>query len=410
MKLETIDGIQNLQLDMIATLALAGVLLMLGYFIRNKVKLLDRLCIPAPVIGGLLFSLIVWGFRSSEVLIINMDTTLQLPFMLTFFTCVGFGGSFKLLKSGGKLLVLFLVACWILAIIQNVVGVSLASVLGLNPVLGVMAGTVSLVGGHGNAAAFGPVAENLGVTGATTVAVASATFGLITGSLIGGPVGNWLIKKNKLEIKTDESVEEKSEEEVISENDFKVKSFLSHLTLIFVFMFGGIVISDLVSKLGIQNFALPNYVGAMFLAIIFRNLNDKKTIFDLNFKEINIIMEVGLSFFLTMATMTLKIWELADLAGPLLILLVVQMIIVILFSLFVVFPMLGKTYDSAVMTGGYAGWGLGISATAVVCMSAICEKYNLRSTKAFLIVPLCGAVFVDIVAVPIIIFFITKFA
>ncbi|MEG2708829.1 MAG: sodium/glutamate symporter [Vagococcus sp.] len=410
MKLETIDGIQNLQLDMIATLALAGVLLMLGYFIRNKVKLLDRLCIPAPVIGGLLFSLIVWGFRSSEVLIINMDTTLQLPFMLTFFTCVGFGGSFKLLKSGGKLLVLFLVACWILAIIQNVVGVSLASVLGLNPVLGVMAGTVSLVGGHGNAAAFGPVAENLGVTGATTVAVASATFGLITGSLIGGPVGNWLIKKNKLEIKTDESVEEKSEEEVISENDFKVKSFLSHLTLIFVFMFGGIVISDLVSKLGIQNFALPNYVGAMFLAIIFRNLNDKKTIFDLNFKEINIIMEVGLSFFLTMATMTLKIWELADLAGPLLILLVVQMIIVILFSLFIVFPMLGKTYDSAVMTGGYAGWGLGISATAVVCMSAICEKYNLRSTKAFLIVPLCGAVFVDIVAVPIIIFFITKFA
>ena len=289
-------------------------------------------------------------------------------------------------------------------------GVSLASVLGLNPVLGVMAGTVSLVGGHGNAAAFGPVAENLGVTGATTVAVASATFGLITGSLIGGPVGNWLIKKNKLEIKTDESVEEKSEEEVISENDFKVKSFLSHLTLIFVFMFGGIVISDLVSKLGVQNFALPNYVGAMFLAIIFRNLNDKKTIFDLNFKEINIIMEVGLSFFLTMATMTLKIWELADLAGPLLILLVVQMIIVILFSLFVVFPMLGKTYDSAVMTGGYAGWGLGISATAVVCMSAICEKYNLRSTKAFLIVPLCGAVFVDIVAVPIIIFFITKFA
>ncbi|MBO0477474.1 sodium/glutamate symporter [Vagococcus sp. DIV0080] len=410
MKLETIDGIQNLQLDMIATLALAGVLLMLGYFIRNKVKLLDRLCIPAPVIGGLLFSLIVWGFRSSEVLIINMDTTLQLPFMLTFFTCVGFGGSFKLLKSGGKLLVLFLVACWILAIIQNVVGVSLASVLGLNPVLGVMAGTVSLVGGHGNAAAFGPVAENLGVTGATTVAVASATFGLITGSLIGGPVGNWLIKKNKLEIKTDESVEEKSEEDVISENDFKVKSFLSHLTLIFIFMFGGIVISDLVSKLGIQNFALPNYVGAMFLAIIFRNLNDKKNIFDLNFKEINIIMEVGLSFFLTMATMTLKIWELADLAGPLLILLVVQMIIVILFSLFIVFPMLGKTYDSAVMTGGYAGWGLGISATAVVCMSAICEKYNLRSTKAFLIVPLCGAVFVDIVAVPIIIFFITKFA
>lgn len=413
MKIEMVEGIRTLQLDMIATLALAAVLLMLGYFIRDKVKLLDRLCIPAPVIGGLLFSLIVWVFRLTDLLVINMDITLQLPFMLTFFTCVGFGGSFKLLKSGGRLLIVFLVSCWILAIIQNVVGVSLASALGLNPVLGVMAGTVSLVGGHGNAAAFGPVAESLGVEGATTVAVASATFGLIAGSLIGGPIGNWLIKKNKLEIKTDDMVEGKQEikkERVIEKDDFTVKSFLSHLTLIFVFMFGGIVISDLVAMLGIKNFALPNYVGAMFLAIIFRNINDKTNMFEMNFKEVNIIMEVGLSFFLTMATMTLKIWELADLAAPLLILLFVQLIIVILFSIFVVFRMLGKSYDSAVMTGGYAGWGLGISATAVVCMSAICEKYDLKSTKAFLIVPLCGAVFVDIVAVPIIIFFITKFA
>lgn len=165
-----------------------------------------------------------------------------------------------------------------------------------------------------------------------------------------------------------------------------------------------------ISSLGIKNFALPDYVGAMFLAIIFRNLNDRFEFFELDFRQTDLILEVGLGFFLTMAIMTLKIWELVDLAGPLMIILFVQLFVVILFSMFVLFRMLGKNYDSAVMTGGFAGWGMGISATAVVCMSAICEKYGIRSDKAFLIMPLCGAVFVDIVAIPTIIFFITTFA
>lgn len=410
MSIEVVEGVQTMTIDMVATAALAGCLLMLGYFIREKVPLLERLCIPAPVIGGFICTIVVWGLRASGTLAITMDTTLQLPFMLAFFTCVGFGGSFKLLKNGGRLLVVFLGSCWALAIIQNVVGVGLAKVLGINPVLGVMAGTVSLVGGHGNAAAFGPVAEELGVTGATTVAIAAATFGLVVGSLAGGPVGDFLIKRNKIkaEVQDEDVVVEGGKQ--VEQGGFTSKSFLAHLTIVFVFMFGGILISNWVAALGIKNFALPNYVGAMFLAIGFRNINDKHELFKLDFKVTDLILDVGLGFFLTMAIMTLKVWELVDLAGPLFIILIIQFIVLLLFSVFVVFPLLGKNYDGAVMTGGFTGWGMGIAATAVVCMSAICEKYNVRSTKAFLIAPLCGAVFVDVVAIPTIIFFITKFA
>lgn len=412
MKIEVIEGVKTLSVDMIATAALAGVLLMLGYFIRKKVPLLERLCIPAPVIGGFLCCMVVWILRGTNTIPIAFDTTLQLPFMLAFFTCVGFGGSFRLLKTGGRLLIVFLAACWGLAVIQNCVGVGLAKVLGINPVLGIMAGTVSLVGGHGNAAAFGPVAEELGVHGATTVAVAAATFGLVVGSLTGGPVGNWLIKKYNITPKVDdaEAQEELIEKETEPKGMFNSTQFLSHLTLVFVFMFGGILFSEWVTTWGIKNFAIPNYVGAMFLAIIFRNINDKKEVVKLDFRIIDLILDVGLGFFLTMAIMTLRVWELVDLALPLIVILVVQFVVLVLISIFIVFPLLGKNYDGAVMTGGYSGWGMGIAATAVVCMSAICEKYGVRSTKAFLIAPLCGAVFVDAVAIPTIIFFITTFA
>jgi ESS family glutamate:Na+ symporter len=396
---------------MIAVVAFAGVLLLLGYAIRSKLKVLERLCIPAPVIGGFICAIVVWILRDTGTMRVSMDTTLQLPFMLAFFTCVGFGGSFKMLKTGGRLLIVFLVGCWILAFLQSVIGVGLASALGIHPVLGVMLGTVSLVGGHGNAAAFGPVAEAAGVQGATAVAVAAATFGLVIGNLTGGPVGDWIIRRSKVAIKTDE-VEIKAVADVAHEHQgmFTVKSFLSHFSLIFVFMFGGIFIAAQLDGLKIPNFSLPHYVGAMFLAIVFRNINDKKEFMRLDPRIINLVLEVGLSFFLTMAIMTLRIWELIGLAGPFLIILTVQFIFLLFFAVVVLFRMLGKSYDSAVMVGGFTGWGMGIAATAVVCMSAICEKYNLRSTKAFMIAPLCGAVFVDLVGIPTIIFFIARFA
>ncbi|MCL2873510.1 MAG: sodium/glutamate symporter [Defluviitaleaceae bacterium] len=403
-------GIRVLSINMVGVAALASVLLLLGYAIRDRVKFLEKMCIPAPVIGGFLCSILVWILRATDLMQVSFDTTFQTPFMLAFFTCVGFSGSFKMLKTGGRLLIVFLIACWGLAMAQGAIGVGMAYLFGIHPVLGVMAGPVSMVGGHGNAAAWGPVAEGVGVHGATAVAVAAATLGLVLGNLTGGPVGDFIIRKNKVEIKTDEIKIEVKEDASEPTGMFSLKSFMSHFSIILVFMFGGLWIADLIDLLDITNFSLPHYVGAMFLAIVFRNINDKKELLKLDPRIINLIMEVGLSIFLTMAIMNLRMWELIDLAVPLLAIVAVQWIFLILVAIFILFRAMGKNYDSAVMTGGYAGWGTGIAATAVVCMGAICEKYNLRSPKAFMIVPLGGAVFVDIVAIPTIIFLITTFA
>ena len=411
MNFELVDGVQHMSIGMVMAVALAGVLLSLGYAIRSKVGVLERLCIPAPVIGGFICSLLIWGLRATGLMTVSIDTTLQLPFMLAFFTCVGFSGSFKMLKTGGRLLIVFLVACWLLAIAQGVIGVGIASLVGIHPVLGVMAGPVSMVGGHGNAAAFGPQAEAAGVHGATTVAIAAATLGLVLGNLTGGPVGDFIIRRNKVKIETDEiAIEVKEDKADNPTGMFTVKSFLSHFTVVFLFMAGGLIIADLLDLLNIPNFSLPHYVGAMFLAIVFRNINDKKEVMKLDPRIINLILEVGLSIFLTMAVMNLRIWELVDLAGPMLLIVAVQWIFLVLVTIFILFRALGKNYDSAVMCGGYAGWGTGIAATAVVCMGAICEKYKLRSPKAFMIAPLCGAVFVDIVGVPTIVFLISYFS
>lgn len=407
MGFEIIDGVRTLSFDMMTTAALAGVILILGQAIRKKVNFFEKFCIPAAVIGGLIVSIVVLIFRNTNTLMFNMNTDLQVPFMQAFFTCVGFGGSIKLLKKGGKTLIIFLASCWLLAIIQNFVGVGLAKVLEIEPVLGVMAGAVSLVGGHGNAAAFGPLAENTyGIAGAMTTATASATFGLVLGGLIGGPVSNFLMRKGDIAIET-EDVEGDSESES-KEVDSSI--FLSHFVLVLVFSVGGLFIAKLVDVLGIKNFALPSYVGSMFLAIIFRNINDKFNIFKLNQKAISIIQDVGLGMFLTMAIMTMKIWELIDLAVPIIVILTVQTIVVILFSILVLFKLLGRNYDSVVLTSGFAAWGLGITATGVAIMDAVCEKYKKISLQAFLIAPLCFSVFVDIVAIPAILWFLKVFS
>jgi len=193
-----------LSMDMVTTTVFAGVLLMLGYFLRKKLPVLERLCVPAPVIGGILFSVTALILRNTDVMTFSFTTTLQTPFMIAFFTCVGYGGSFKLLRTGGIALFIFLAICWVLSLVQNVVGVGLATALGMHPLMGVMAGAVSMTGGHGNAAAFGPEAEALGAVGAQTVAIAAATYGLIVGALIGGPVGEFFIKKFSVKIESED--------------------------------------------------------------------------------------------------------------------------------------------------------------------------------------------------------------
>jgi len=408
MKFEVVDGLLKLNLDMVATLALALVLLLLGYQIRKKVFFFERFCIPAPVIGGLLFSILTFILMKTNIIGFKMDTTLQSIFMICFFTTVGLGGSFKLLKKGGIVLIVYWALSAVLSITQNIIGVTLAKITGIHPVLGVMAGAVSLVGGHGAAASFGATAEQLGVSGATAVAVAAATFGLISGGLIGGPIAKFLIEKNGLKPATGKYQIQTFEEAAGLNVESKItgKTMLSQLAVITVCMTAGSVIGTWFSAA--TGFALPGYVSAMFVAVIFRNINDHISIFKFDFQTVDIIGDVSLGIFLSMALMTLKIWELAGLAGPMFIILIVQVLFMLFYTIFICFRLLGKDFDAAAMCAGMAGHGMGATPNAMANMGAVTEKFG-PAPRAMLIVPLVGAFLVDLIHIPNIIWFINFF-
>lgn len=406
-----INDIFTINLDGMWTTALAAVLLLVGYGLRRRIGILEHFCIPAPVIGGVLMSLLVLLLHHQGGNSIKFDTALQSPLMIAFFTTVGIGGSFGLLKRGGKALIIYLVFCWGMALFQNSFGVGLAKLLGVHPVLGVMAGAASLEGGHGGAAAFGPVAESLGVSGAQVVAIASATYGLIAGGLLGGPVARWLIDRYKVTISANNDVvytqhlQEAKEEE---HEGFASFDFIKMLALVLVIMALGSFVTGKVKEL--YNFSLPGYVAAMFVAVVFRNINDHVELVKLHDKAIELISDVSLGIFLTMAMMSLRIWELYDLAVPLIVILVMQTVAILLIAAFLLFRILGKDYDAAVMCAGLVGHGLGATPNAVANMSAVCEHYKVMSYKAFLIIPLCGAVLIDLVGIPSIVWFINYFA
>lgn len=389
----------QLKLDLISSTALAVIMLLAGYKIRQHVRFFERFCIPSPVIGGFGVSLVVLFLRETGLATVSFDTTLQTPFMVAFFTTVGIGGSLRLLRSGGNTLLIYLVICWAVALFQNTFGPAVASLFGLDPVLGVMAGAVSLLGGHGAAAAFGPMAEQLGTHGATAVALASATFGLIAGSILGGPLATWLIRHHKVTIggqAEDSSLRSNQDNEPAMTVDSN--SLIASMGLVLALMTLGLLLASPFQKY--WNFVLPAYVGAMLAAIIFRNLNDSLCLVKLNRTAIDMIADVSLGVFLTMAMMNLKVWELYSLALPLLGVLALQTLALSAIAAFIVFRLLGKNYDAAVMCAGLMGHGLGATPNAVANMSAVCQRYGANSYKAFLIVPLCGAVLVDMVAIP----------
>jgi ESS family glutamate:Na+ symporter len=400
----------TLQLDALTTVALALLLLAMGAQLKKHSHWLRQLCVPAPVIGGFGFALMVWLLRNLQWLDITLDTAMQTPLMVLFFTTVGLGGSLGLLRQGGKILFVYLGACWGLALLQNLVGVGMAKALGIDPLLGIMAGAVSLEGGFGAAAAFGPIAESLGTSGATTAALASATFGMVAGGLLGSPVARFLIDRKKLAVRADSAdtlqVLEKANEGPGVAIDSKV--LLRLLTCMLVIMVLGFWIGDaLKAHLGI---VLPVYVGAMFVAIIVRNFNDRAQLIEIPDNAVGTLGDISLGMFLTMAMMSLKFWELEQLGLPLLVILVVQVLIMMALCVFVLFRLFGGNYDAAVLCAGYMGHGLGATPNAVANMGAICDHYKVFSYKAFIIVPLCGAVLIDIVALPLITWFINAFS
>ncbi|MBZ7993279.1 sodium/glutamate symporter [Campylobacter sp. RM9333] len=393
--------------DSLSVLAISIGVLLFGMFLKTKINFLEKFCIPAPVVGGFLVSILVWFLTFIDINI-EFDKSLQTPFMVVFFSVVGLSGSARLLKVGGKLLLIYLACCWVMAIMQNTIGITMMNAFGLNSLYGILSGAVALEGGHGNAIAFGGMVEDLsGLSNAKVVAIAAATFGLISGSLLGGPLCRYLILKYKLEIKTNEDIQDI---DPLKHNihHASYQEFLKSLFLILCIMCIGFYISSLFTKL--SGYSLPSYVGAMLIAMLIRNINDIFNIFKLNQYTIDTISELSLGIFLTMAMMSLKINELSVVAMPLLITLFVQVVVLALFAIFVVFRLCGKNYDSAIMCAGLMGHGLGATPNAVANMNAACNRYSLFSKPAFLIVPLCGSVLIDIVAIPLNTYLINIFA
>ena len=395
----------ELTLDIFQTMALASIVFYLGKYLKVKIPILSKYCIPAPVVGGLIFAILMLIFRVTGFATINLDVTLQNIFMTAFFTSVGFTASIKILKKGGIKVVTFLILSIFLVILQNIVGVTLATLFNLEPLLGICTGSIPMIGGHGTAGSFGPILEEMGIAGATTVSFASATFGLIMGSIIGGLVARTLIIRHKLNT----PINVDSDDKTTSLGDFNEdnqdilchKRLMAGASWLFIAMGIGSIISNFIEGIGLT---FPSYIGAMLVAAVIRNICDvKKT--DLVEKEIEAIGGISLSFFLSMALMGLKLWELFDLAVPMIIMLIAQTILIGIFTYFITFRIMGKDYDAAVFASANCGFGMGATPNAVANMDALSNKFGFAPTPYF-VVPIVGCLFIDFVNSAIITLFI----
>ena len=391
----------HLELNMFQTLAIAVLVLILGKFLKKKINFLEKFCIPAPVVGGLIFAIMTCVLYGLGIAELSFDDTLREVCMVFFFTSVGFQANLKVLKSGGKSLIIFLGLVIGLILAQNFLAVGMSQVLKLNPLIGLCTGSIPMVGGHGTAGAFGPVLEDFNVASATTLCTAAATFGLITGSLIGGPISKQLIEKKdllKTAIAEDDSL-------LVEEEKKHTRHTTMYPSAVFQLILAiglGTIFSWLLTKTGMT---FPVYIGAMIAAALIRNVGEYSGKFTIYMGEINDIGGISLSLFLGMAMITLKLWQLASLALPLVILLGAQVLLMFLFARFVVFNIMGRDYDAAVLAAGTCGFGMGATPNAMANMQAICDRYA-PSVKAYLIIPLIGSLFADFLNSLIVTFFI----
>ncbi|MEZ7742453.1 sodium/glutamate symporter [Gemella sp. 20925_1_85] len=391
----------NIKMDMIQTVGLAVIILILGRFLRKKVKFFETYCIPSPVVGGFLFAIVNLILRKTNLVIFEFDNTLQSFFMTLFFTSIGFNASWRLLKVGGKKVVMFLIMAVVLVILQNVVAVGVGYLTGVDPLIALLTGSTAMTGGHGTAAAMAPIVEELGHTRAKSVAIAAATFGLIAGSSLGGPLANRLIKGKKLEVVAEKVDNEKvRNDEFLFNNDVKKldgENFAKAFFLILLSMFIGSYVSTFLNQF--LNF--PNYIGPMIVAAILRNISDNTTKFDLHYEEVHILEDVSLNLFLGMAMISLRLWELSSVAGQLAVLLLAQALLAWVFIYFVTFRFMGRNYDAAVLSAGHVGFGLGATPNGIANMQSVCDKYK-HSHIAFFVMPIVGALFIDFFNVAII--------
>lgn len=394
----------HIELDIAQTVGVAAIFLVIGKLIKNQVPILSRYYIPSPIIGGLVFSLVtLYGYQSGSFSI-GLYDNIRAFLLMAFFTTIGFSASFEMLKKGGVGVALFLMAAVLLLFLQNVLGVSLAYFLGENPLLGMAAGSIALTGGHGTSAAFGPLLEQYGVVGALPAAIAAATWGLVAGCIIGGPMGSRLMKKHGIQITKqavvqaatttpDALVEQSAPETHASSRQHKNILFdISMHSVILLAICMGLG-SLIIVWLNSMDIIIPGYLGAMLVAAVARNIIDWRG-YRLPQAEFDAIGSVSLGFFLVMALMSMKLWELADVAGPLLMILVAQTVLMFLFAYYVTFRIMGKDYDAVVMATGHCGFGMGATPNAMANMQAFTDA-NGPSPKAFFVIPLVGSLFID---------------
>jgi len=394
-----------LKLDMVATLAFGAVVLYVGYVIRGWVKPLERFNIPAPVIGGLLVAGLNLVAHQRGTTLFAFDTTMQTPLMIAFFTTIGFGASLGLLKQGGPQVVLFFLISTAAAVAQNAIGAGIAVAMGEHPLFGVLCGSVTLTGGPSTGLAFAPLFEKAGISGAATIAVAAAMFGIVSGGLLGGPIGTFLIERQRCVKEpsknpspeptvaahvVEERLPERAEESPAGE-DAESFFLLRAFGVILVAMWAGSWVSDGFAALGLT---LPAYIGAMLVASLFRNVDDATGWLGLSQRVIDDLGNVALSFFLVLALMNLELWRLAGAAVPLVIVLVGQLVLIAVLCWWPLFPLMGRDYDAAVMAGGFCGFMMGTTANSMAIMHALTQRYG-PAPRAFLVVPMVGAFFID---------------
>ena len=400
-----VNGVWQLKFDMMQAAALGAAML------RSKVPLLVKYSIPAPAIGGLVVAVTVAVLQSRGIVSFAFDGTLQSVFMICFFCSVGMNASYKLVLKGGLIVVAFWVVSTLVSVLQNAVGIPIAQGFGLHPLMGIIGGSVPMIGGLGTAGAFGALFEDdYAISGALSAAIACATFGMVAGSVCGGPVGEWIIKSRKLTTPkgigkdpftplNDDAMHEEIGELAQNgadqeEEEHKVSGphLMKNLSWILVATGLGSAVSYYLKKAGIT---LPPYLGAMMIAIVIRNLGDTTELFVIDSKCIGMIGDIALGLYITMAINALQLWQLVNLALPLMVMMAAQIVLIILLAYFAVFMTFGKNYDATVMAAGLIGFGLGATPNALVCMQALTNKYG-PSEKAFFVVPIVGAFLVDI--------------
>lgn len=389
-----------IQLDFYGTLVAASLVLLLGRGLVTRVGFMRSYNIPEPVAGGLVVALLLLILRSFNIEV-RFDTSLQTPLMLAFFATIGLSADFASLKKGGRIVGMFLLAVTGLLVVQNAMGIGLATLLGLDPLMGLLTGSITLAGGHGTGAAWGTVfSEKYGLASASELAMASATFGLVLGGLIGGPVARLLIKRVEVPGCNQQEVPRlpKGFEQPNKERSITPFSFIETLALIAVSLLAGSLLNGWLQGTALE---LPTFVCVLFVGVVLRNGLSALGLYQVFEREVSVLGNVSLSLFLAIALMSLKLWDLAALALPIFIILAVQALVMALFAIFVTFRVMGSNYDAAVLAAGHCGFGLGATPTAIANMQAVTQRFG-PSQIAFLVVPMVGAFFIDIINVIVI--------